>query len=196
MQPFEENMYYNGTQIPVHNNNNVRAKQFQKKVELRAKQETQKLVDSMMKDSNLTKHQVNTIKTIVNKKCSLPENGIAVSRDQELNDQIHVYRKNDTAGSNNIFGQKSYFMRKKKLETMVTEGAFEMEQYKPNDTIKMDRDLEKDYLNTYFEFGGKESTPKAIIDARFNKNKTHPEKLHLKKVERDNFYMDEGERDM
>jgi hypothetical protein len=187
-------MYYNGTQISVCNkNSNIRTKQFEKNVELRAKKETQRLIDSMIKDSNLTKHQANTIKTIVNKKCSLPVNGIAVSREQELNDQLYAYRRNDT-GSNNMFGQKSYFMRKKKLETMVTEGAFEVERYKPKDTIKMDRDLEKDYLNTYFEFGGKESTPEAIIDARFNKNKTHPERLFiLKKVEEDDFYIDEGE---
>ncbi len=53
----------------------------------------------------------------------------------------------------NVFGQKSseYAFRRKKLEQMLKDGSFQMDEYRPL-PAKFDREKEKQKLSTLFQF--------------------------------------------
>jgi hypothetical protein len=167
------------------NSRAIKSSQLKQKVS----KSTQQLLDSMMKDSKLTKYQMAQVQSAAKNQTSLPSKGIAPSRAQQKNNELYEFKQRYIMEHANMFGQKKYSIPKKRsLNTMIIDGAFDQEMYRPS-PVRVNRDLEKDKLSTYFEFGGKDRTPQEIIDARFNKNKTVPTRASssVKKNEKDRF---------
>ncbi len=96
-------------------------------------QDTQSLVEDMMKDAKLTPYQMKQIKAHMSEKKSLPKN-IAIDKAQEFNNNINDINKRygPAPTRSNMFGEKNYNVPKKKtVKQMIAENAFARDTFKP-----------------------------------------------------------------
>ncbi|KAL9656828.1 hypothetical protein ABK040_004364 [Willaertia magna] len=148
---------------------------------LEEKYDTQKLLEKMVGGCKLTKFQRNEVMDTFKVKKSLPSNGIAMSKQQSLDDALLKYKLKQKESKMFVDSNKGRLTSKKKI--------FEENLYQPDTFIPLpgcDREKEKNILATFNEFGGKDKTPSVIIQTRIDK-KIIEELKPKKKEEVDRF---------
>lgn len=128
---------------------------------------TQDILNKLMSSSSLSQTQQRELQTIVDPKQTTKKSYQAQLRSAQY-DVAPVYSR-DYNYNPSIFGNRSYYSRKKTLNEMIRQDPNLYEMDKPIPQRTLNRDVLKEDLALAMEFSGKKNIPQRILDARNKK---------------------------